>query len=289
MVIGCTGNYRKEEFFKILSLVHKYLYDKNIDIIVSNDFLNHKNKNNEDSYKLENFDNLIYKSDIIFAIGGDGTILSTVRRLKENKKPIMGIHIGGLGFLSETNKNNLQENINLIINNKYTISERMLLDIVVYSKKDKFIFQSMNDLVANSASISRMLRVMVKVSNDYLNTFEGDGVILSTPTGSTAYSLSAGGPIIYPSMDSITITPVCPHSLSARPIVIKPEEKIELSFPIENTEILLSIDGQIDKVIDNTYKVKISKSKYTARIIKTLDYNFFKTLRSKMGWSGNIR
>ena len=289
MVIGCTGNYRKEEFFKILSLVHKYLYDKNIDIIVSNDFLNHKNKNNEDSYKLENFDNLINKSDIIFAIGGDGTILSTVRRLKENKKPIMGIHIGGLGFLSETNKNNLQENINLIINNKYTISERMLLDIVVYSKKDKFIFQSMNDLVANSASISRMVKVMVKVSDDYLNTFEGDGVILSTPTGSTAYSLSAGGPIIYPSMDSITITPVCPHSLSARPIVIKPEEKIELSFPIENTEILLSIDGQIDKVIDNTYKVKISKSKYTARIIKTLDYNFFKTLRSKMGWSGNIR
>ena len=289
MVIGCTGNYRKEEFFKILSLVHKYLYDKNIDIIVSDDFLNYKNKNNEASYKLENFDNLINKSDIIFAIGGDGTILSTVRRLKENKKPIMGIHIGGLGFLSETNKNNLHENINLIINNKYTISERMLLDIVVYSKKDKFIFQSMNDLVANSASISRMLRVMVKVSNDYLNTFEGDGVILSTPTGSTAYSLSAGGPIIYPSMDSITITPVCPHSLSARPIVIKPEEKIELSFPIENTEILLSIDGQIDKVIDNTYKVKISKSKYTARIIKTLDYNFFKTLRSKMGWSGNIR
>lgn len=235
------------------------------------------------------FSELVSKSDLIFAIGGDGTILSTVRRLDKNNKPIMGIHIGGLGFLSETNEDNLQKNINLIINNKYIISKRMLLDVVIVSNKNKTVLQAMNDLVANSVSPSRMLKVMIKVSDDYLNTFEGDGVILSTPTGSTAYSLSAGGPIIYPSMDSITITPICPHSLSARTIVIKSEEKIELSFPNAETEISLSIDGQINKVINNKFRVIVNRSERTANIITTIEHNYFKTLRGKMGWSGNIR
>ena len=148
---------------------------------------------------------------------------------------------------------------------------------------------ALNDVVVDHGPSARMLKVMAKVSGHYLNTFEGDGVIISTPTGSTAYSLSAGGPIIYPSMDSITVTPICPHSLSARPIVLQSKEIIKLSFPEAYEGISLSIDGQIKVSIDNETQVQILKAQHTAELVSLPSNGYFKTLRTKMGWSGNVR
>ena len=148
---------------------------------------------------------------------------------------------------------------------------------------------ALNDVVVDHGPSARMLKVMAEVSGHYLNTFEGDGVIISTPTGSTAYSLSAGGPIIYPSMDSITVTPICPHSLSARPIVLQSKEIIKLSFPEAYEGISLSIDGQIKVSIDNETQVQILKAQHTAELVSLPSNGYFKTLRTKMGWSGNVR
>ena len=290
MIIGCTGNYRKEEFYGILQKVYSILKDENVEFLISSDLEKNTEFKIPNEYIIMNFLQLVEKCDILFAIGGDGTILSTVRRLEQNMKPIMGIHIGGLGFLSECTERNLKESINSILKNEYLISKRMLLEVQVSPLNDAIqTLWALNDIVVDHGPSARLLKAEVQVSNHYLNTFEGDGVIFSTPTGSTAYSLSAGGPIIYPSIDSITVTPICPHSLSARPIVLRSTETITMSFPEPYDGISLAVDGQIKVLIDDQTQIKITKSKHSAQIISLPCNGYFKTLRTKLGWSGNVR
>ena len=263
MIIGCTGNYRKEEFYTILQKIHAILSKEDIEFIISSDLNKNSEFNIPPDYKIMDFRLMSEKCDLLFAIGGDGTILSTVRRLEQNMKPIMGIHIGGLGFLSESNEDNLAESIAYILNSNYTVSERMLLETQITPPNDsKQMLWALNDIVVDHGPSARLLKVEVQVSDHYLNTFEGDGVIFSTPTGSTAYSLSAGGPIIYPSMDSITVTPICPHSLSARPIVLKATETITMSFPEPYEGISLAVDGQIKVPIDDQTQIFIKQAKH---------------------------
>jgi len=290
MIIGCTGNYRKKEFYSILQKVYSILKDENVEFLISSDLERNAEFVIPNEYIIMEFSQLVEKCDVLFAIGGDGTILSTVRRLEQNMKPIMGIHIGGLGFLSECTEKNLKESINSILNNEYLISQRMLLEVQVSPPNDAIqTLWALNDVVVDHGPSARLLKAEVQVSNHYLNTFEGDGVIFSTPTGSTAYSLSAGGPIIYPSMDSITVTPICPHSLSARPIVLRSTETITMSFPEPYDGISLAVDGQIKVLIDDQTQIKITKAKHSAQIISLPGNGYFKTLRTKMGWSGNVR
>ena len=290
MIIGCTGNYRKEEFYSILQKVYSILKDENVELLISSDLEKNTEFTIPNEYIIMEFSQLVEKCDVLFAIGGDGTILSTVRRLEQNMKPIMGIHIGGLGFLSECTEKNLKESINSILNNEYLISQRMLLEVQVSPPNDAIqTLWALNDIVVDHGPSARLLKAEVQVSNHYLNTFEGDGVIFSTTTGSTAYSLSAGGPIIYPSMDSITVTPICPHSLSARPIVLRSTETITMSFPEPYDGISLAVDGQIKVLIDDQTQIKITKAKHSAQIVSLPGNGYFKTLRTKMGWSGNVR
>ena len=289
MIIGCTGNYRKADFFSILDKIHNFLSDKEIQLLISNDLLKSDEKINHEKYNLIEFDELVVKSDVLLAIGGDGTILSTVRRLGGNQKPIMGIHIGGLGFLSGCMENNLESSLHDIINHRYEISERMLLEVKFSDGGNRQILFALNDIVVDHGPSARILKTEVLVSGNYLNTYEGDGLIFSSPTGSTAYSLSAGGPIIYPDMEIITVTPICSHSLSARPIVLRGGENIELNFPDSSENFSLSVDGQVRFKINKDTCISIVKAKHNAKLINLLDSSYFDTLRTKMGWSGNIR
>ena len=290
MIIGCTGNYRKEEFYTILQKVHAILRKENIELIISSDLKKSPEFSIPPEYEIMDFQLMVKKCDLLFAIGGDGTILSTVRRLEKNMKPIMGIHIGGLGYLSECTEENLVESIAYILNSNYTVSERMLLEAQITPSNDsKQMLWALNDIVVDHGPSARLLKIEVQVSDHYLNTFEGDGIIISTPTGSTAYSLSAGGPIIYPSMDSITVTPICPHSLSARPIVLQSSETIAMSFPGPYEGISLAVDGQIKIPIDAQSQIQIKQAKHFAQLVRLPSNGYFKTLRTKMGWSGNVR
>ena len=209
MIIGCTGNYRKSKFFSILDKICEILFKRDVELIISDDLLKSENKINHQKYNLAQFDDLAKKSDVLLAVGGDGTILSTVRRLGNVQKPIMGIHIGGLGFLSECIEGNLEKSINDLVDDKYDISKRMLLEVSFNDGKTKQQLHALNDIVVNHGPSARIIKTEVQVSNNYLNTYEGDGLIISSPTGSTAYSLSAGGPIIYPDLSLITVTPIC--------------------------------------------------------------------------------
>ena len=290
MVVGCTGNYRKEEYYSILRKVHKQLDSNEFDILVSTDLLKTTEFEKPKSYQYLEFEELAENSDILFAIGGDGTILSTVRRLGSKMKPIMGIHIGGLGFLSESTEEYLEQSIDYIKTGNYSISKRMLLNASVELEKGEIqTYSALNDIVVDHGPSARLLKSEIHVSGQYLNTYESDGIIFSTPTGSTAYSLSAGGPIIYPAVNTITVTPICPHSLSARAIVLQDNEEITIRFPYKYEKIGLAIDGQIHFHINDKAKILIKKADFTAELIGLPSNGYFKTLRTKMGWSGNVR
>jgi len=291
MIIGLTGNFRKSRFYEIVNSIFPMIISRGNLCFIASDYLS-----DESAHKIDvnisplEFSELVEKSDIILTIGGDGTLLSTARRMEENIKPILGIHIGGLGFLAESTGKNMEEAMNYIANKKYTIEKRMMLSLNVEGLNEKGTeLHALNDIVVDHGHSGRILKTEVMVSGEYLNTYESDGLIFSTPTGSTAYSLSAGGPIITPKIDTITVTPICPHSLSARPIVLPADEIIEVSFAEDYEGIACTIDGQVRLAMDGTTKLKIKKSHRIIQLISLPGNNYFHTLRSKMGWTGNLR
>ncbi|MDP6853164.1 MAG: NAD(+)/NADH kinase [Candidatus Marinimicrobia bacterium] len=290
MIIGITGNYRKEEFYPLLERVHTLISSQGYPVLISSDLVKNTEYHIPSNYEVVDFSEFIDKCTLVCAIGGDGTILSTVRRMEQKMIPVMGIHIGGLGFLSECTEENLESSLEHVFNKEYSISHRMMLEVKVKSENGKDeIFYALNDIVIDHGPTGRVLKAEVQVSGHYLNTYEGDGVIIATPTGSTAYSLSAGGPIIYPSVETILVTPICPHSLSARPIVLQRDEEITMRFPDPFDGIALTVDGQTRITVDNDSRIKISRSKYPAQLVSLPSNGYFKTLRTKMGWSGNVR
>ena len=165
----------------------------------------------------------------------------------------------------------------------------MILEAKVKLDKQVQIYWALNDIIIDHGPSARILKTEVNVSGHFLNIFEGDGLIISTPTGSTAYSLSAGGPIIYPSVDTLTLTPICPHSLSARPIVLKSTENLSVSCPEKNNDMALAIDGQIRLPLHGQSTISIKRAKHNAKLIVLPITSYFKRLRTKMGWLGKVR
>jgi len=291
MIIGLTGNFRKSRFYEIVNSIFPLIKRSGHSCLISSDYLAdkdmHKMKVNIDTLE---FNELVDRSDIILTIGGDGTLLSTARRMEINIKPILGIHIGGLGFLAESTRQTMQQAIDYITNQDYSIEDRMMLSLHVNTLNGKSNeYHALNDIVVDHGHSGRILKTEVTVSSQYLNTYQSDGLIFSTPTGSTAYSLSAGGPIITPIIDTITVTPICPHSLSARPIVLPATEIIEASFAEDYEGIACTIDGQIRLPMMGSTKLEIKKSSRTIKLISLPGNDYFQTLRSKMGWTGNLR
>tara|TARA_B100000131_G_scaffold117497_1_gene114318 strand:- start:1201 stop:2052 length:852 start_codon:yes stop_codon:yes gene_type:complete len=283
MRFGCTGNFNKASFYTIIEKLDVFFKKNNFELMLDK-------KIPYDSSSLTKYDlsTIANESDLLITIGGDGTILSTIRELGDKKIPIFGIHIGGLGFLTQTNSENCLDSLNKILQNKFSTVDRMLLKTVV-DGKNKQSFYALNDIVIDHGNSPRILETNISISNTHLNKYKSDGIIICTPLGSTAYSLSAGGPIITPWLDVISLTPICPHSLSARPILLPSDDTVLIQFNEEQIGMKITIDGQISFEIDYTTKITVSKSKNMARFIKLDDSDYFLTLRSKMGWSGNVR
>ena len=292
MIIGCTGNYRKSEYIEIVNHINKFLSAKSIRCIVSSDILNSEDINKDEISELEilDFADLENLSDIILCVGGDGTFLSTARRMNINKKvPLLGIHIGGLGFLAEISKDNIDESLQSVIDDNYKIEDRMRIQLKLNRNGVSENFTALNDIVVDHGESGRILKTKVLVDDDYLNTYESDGMIISTAIGSTAYSLSAGGPIIHPLMDAIIISPICSHSLSARSIVFDGSRIIKIEFPNLDHKIYCTVDGQQRFLLDESAKLEIKKSNSNIKVAILPSYNYFETLRNKMRWSGNLR
>lgn len=221
------------------------------------------------------FNQMCQNADFLVSLGGDGTLISLARRSYEYNKPILGINAGKLGFLTDVNPDNLDEFLHDFIKGKYRVDERMVIE-VEYNGNYLYAF---NDVVISKDLISSMVHINVDTNESFLNSYYGDGLIISTPTGSTAYNLSAGGPVVYPLTEGFVLTPICPHSLTQRPLILP--SKFEIVIEAEENTVKLIIDGQ---EIYDMKKIKIKKAKKPAKLIHRLERNYFEVLREKLNW-----
>ena len=284
MNILCTGNNSKDNFYPFLLNLLKYFSSSTHNFFID-DFV-YSDENLIDT----NYDS-IYKSnnnfDFVISIGGDGALLSAIRRMKDRQLPILGIHIGTLGFLNTANRKNYLEIVESILLNKVNYREKTLIsaDFKTSDSINK-TFYAFNEIYINQSNISRLISLEVSVDGVELNTYKCDGLIISTPTGSTAYSLSAGGPILTDSINGFIINPVSPHSLSARSIIVDDQSNIEIRSIGKSKEITVCADGQNSDLLFNNTTIFITKSKFLAKIIKTSkDLPYFTRLQNQLGWN----
>lgn len=217
--------------------------------------------------------------DFLVSIGGDGTLLSVVRNSFEFDLPILGVHMGTLGFLTDIVYEELPSFLANLENDEYRIDNRMLVECKVNDK----CFVAFNDIVISRKTVSSMIKIRAKIDGTSFNTYYGDGVIISTPTGSTAYNLSVGGPIVYPLTEAFIITPVAPHSLSQRPLVMPADIEIEFKIKDQDGAVVL-IDGQDTYEVENNDIIKVTIARKKAKLIHRTKRDFFKVLNEKLRW-----
>ena len=269
--IGFAINSSKDKDNKILDMVIKKFRDrfKLEDIFVFNAY----------DMEIQNLTSV----DLLIVLGGDGTLLGIARALNETfHSPILGINIGNLGFLTSIDISDIDVALDKIEEGKYNIAERMMLNCRVESQEHKEDIRALNDVVIARGTLSRMVKFTIYVDGKIYSTFKGDGLIIATPTGSTAYSFSAGGPFIYPDLELISITPICPHTKSMQTIILNGNSVIEVCADHEDENIYLTVDGQKSIKVDGDTSIKLSKNNKNVKLLLFDDYDYFKVLRSKV-------
>ena len=224
----------------------------------------------------------------IFVLGGDGTFLSAARWAGDRNIPIIGVKFGEVGFLAETVEENLFEMAELILNNEFTTTPRMRLDADVLRGGKEFANVTvLNDLVINKGALARLAQIKIYIDDYYLTTYRADGLVVSTPTGSTAYSLAAGGPIVHPAVQGIILTPICPFTLTNRPLIIPDSVCIKIRLEKKASDIMLTFDGQSGFEISDEDEIIIRKSPNNINMITLEGQNYFDVLKTKLRWSGS--
>ncbi len=222
---------------------------------------------------------------LVIVLGGDGTLLRVARALKRFDIPVMAVNMGSLGFLSAFTLTEMYDSLNRIMDGEFSVSRRLMLD-ATQIRGETLVHRNsvLNDVVINKATLARIVQISAKVDHKPLTTFFSDGVIVSTPTGSTAYSLAAGGPIISPSLDAIVLTPICPHTLTNRPIVMSADQVIEFELLSQDSEVTLTLDGQLWFPLENLDRVEIRRSTKSISLIENPNTSFYKVLCHKLKW-----
>lgn len=225
------------------------------------------------------------KADLIVVLGGDGTMISAARMVVAADVLVLGINYGSLGYLTEFRIEEMFPALDAILSGECVFDRRVMLD-VKHIREDQTLAAGrvLNDVVINKAAIARIIQINVELNGLFVNSFRADGLIVSTPTGSTAYNLSAGGPIIFPSMNAVVLTPICPFTLTNRPIVVPDDAEIELKLDNENEGVVLSLDGQTGYPMRAGDRVMIRKSETTFNLLRPPNRNYFDVLRDKLKW-----
>jgi len=288
MKFGIIGNLAKEELYEAVLNLSKELESEKIQFFVQKEIADGIEK--RFSRRIDralDINELLENSDIIISFGGDGTILATARLIGSREIPILGVNLGKLGFLAEVAPEDLFECIKKICKGNYRVEERMVLEASVVGESETYF--GLNDIVLDKAGSTRVVDIETFINDEYLITYTADGLIISTPTGSTAYSLAAGGPIITPQSRVIVITPICPHTLTARPVVIPDDSIIKIRIEFYDREILLTADGQIEHKLKPPVEVIVKKAGHKVKLIKRLEISYFDVLRSKLMWGKDLR
>jgi len=224
-------------------------------------------------------------SDLLIVLGGDGTLLSAARLAAAHKVPILAVNLGGLGFLTTVSLDELYPILEEIFSNQYRVSERVMLLAEIIRDGNAVLRQvALNDAVLNKAALARIMDLELRVDGEYVTTYKADGLILSTPTGSTAYSLAAGGPIVYPAVEAFVITPICPHTLTNRPLVIPDSARTEIEFQSADDAVFLTFDGQIGIPLERKDRIQISKAPEKLHLVRPSQKTYFEVLRNKLKW-----
>ncbi len=225
---------------------------------------------------------LAQQADAVLALGGDGTILRTARLAGGSQKPILGINTGGLGFLAELSNQNITAALERLKKGDYRLEERMVLQAEIKTTGQKFF--SLNDVVVEKGEVRRLLKLSLAVNGEYICSYASDGLVIATPTGSTAYSLSVGGPIINPKMALTIVVPISPHSLASRPLIFEPEDVLEVTLSQPEKEAFLTVDGQVSVRITSADRLEVKKAPYSVRLVRFKETSFYQVLRSKLHW-----
>lgn len=290
MRIGVVGNITKPSLSEAVESLLKLGQKYGLEFFLHSDLykpLKKKLKNGISKKLFHASTELARKSDLVVAFGGDGTILSAARMVGKAQIPILGINLGKLGFLAEVSLDELDAFIRDIVNHRHLIEERTVLEI--HLEKEKTEMFALNEVVIDKSSSSRVIHLSVYVDNDYLVSYQGDGIIVSTPTGSTGYALAAGGPIIAPTTNAIVIQPISPHSLSARTVIVPDTSSVRVVVGHLSNEARVTSDGQFERTFTPPSNIYIEKADYKIKLVKRKDRSYYDVLRAKLFWGSDIR
>ena len=278
----------KNIFLELLSISKS----ENIILLIEekyNSILLQKSKVNHNHKLFSSYEDLDSEVNLMITIGGDGTLLRSITFVRDLGIPIIGINTGRLGFLATLNQELLNIELKKVLKGEFNVEERSLLEVNIDNNDNFSDFNfALNEVSVGRKNTTSMIEIKTTLNGEYLNTYWADGLIVSTPTGSTGYSLSCGGPIMTPSSQTFSITPIAPHNLNARPLVISDEIKIELSVEGREETHLLSLDSRINS-LKNNVKIKIKKANYKIKLASFQNNSFYKTLRSKLLWGEDRR
>lgn len=280
MKIGIIGKTNLQQTFDLTQQLCGWLAGKGVEVYLEEDLAkkikNHKSATHEEIAKLV---------DIILVFGGDGTFLGVARLACKHGTPILGINLGGLGFLTEVTVDEINAMAERIISGDYEIEKRKMLRASIRRGQETIdSYDVLNDVVINKGAVARVIDLSIYIDGSHVTTYKADGIILSTPTGSTAYNLSAGGPIVHPGLRVIIITPICPHTLTNRPLIVPSDMKVEIKVSTHDTDTYLTLDGQIGVRLNSGDFVEVHKSESSVKLIKSPFRDFFTILKTKLMW-----
>lgn len=293
MKVAVFGRFYNKTTTTSVETLFNYLLKKDIEAYIETEFSNlikSESQNQKDYSSFKTFDTLDKSFDLLVSVGGDGTILRAITFVKDFDIPIIGINTGRLGFLATIQVDEIENAIQNIIDGKYRISERSLLSVET-TPENKDITSlnfALNEIAVSRKNTTSMITVETHLNGEYLTSYWSDGLIISTPTGSTGYSLSCGGPVITPGTNSFVLTPIAPHNLSARPLVIPDSTEIQLKVDGREEQHLVSLDSRI-ATLDNGTIIKIKKADFKIKMIDLLNESFLVTLRKKLLWGEDKR
>lgn len=293
MKVAIFGQYYQNDTRPIIKDIFVFFNRNNVEMVIEEHFLKilYEEQIIERKYKtFSSYSDLDQSFDILVSIGGDGTILRAATYVRNSGIPIVGINAGRLGFLAKVQKENIDSFLQIVINKEYTLSERTLLSLDCNPSINELhqLNFAMNEVTVSRKDTTSMITIETSLNDEYLNSYWADGLIISTPTGSTGYSLSCGGPVLTPDVKSLVITPIAPHNLNARPLVIPDNTEIKLKVSGREENYLVSLDSRIISISNNTI-LTIKKSDFKINMVEIPNETFLKTLRNKLLWGEDKR
>lgn len=279
MIIALFANMQKKDSFDISKDIVDYLQQRGLTVVARDLESESLHVPPLSSVELD-------KVDFMISLGGDGTILRVIHSFPFIEAPILGINLGHLGFMAEVPVTDLFSSLDALLNKEFIIDNRVMMEGII-SPNERFF--AVNEIVIHRASNPCLIDLSIHVDGKYLNTFSADGIIISTPNGSTAYSLAAGGPILTPDLSAFVITPISPHTISNRPIVLMPKDRIEVQYLSSCDPIEITYDGYSRHSMSTNNVLNVIRSDRTFKIVNLKKFDYFETLRTKLGWTGQLR